>query len=337
MFIYLGTQGAQQATDQNIRNDHLGILRYIHRCDPLTPWARFGLLSKKVLCRPSVGVDTNNLGPEISASYDSQANDLGARGCRHPQACPQVLVLSLCDSQYNTATRTRRMALVRTPKNRMLESPRISQSHQVGLFDMMGWILATSCLASGAKTRVECWRLGLTFLFYNGWIESEGLSNHWQYSRLRQLGLPVDLGLDFASFRIRPCHVIQGVSLPIVTDIYAAVSRSPGTWPFFKPMTRIVLCGTGTNVTPADSALQYKGLWTFQTDPGAMDGDTQPSSISNGGSALRLGSRKKPWLSFSLFHFPITDAVVTGAVVIPSCIMADISVGQCTRCAMSGP
>jgi hypothetical protein len=35
--------------------------------------------------------------------------------------------------------------------------------------------------------------------------------------------------------------------------------------------------------------------------------------------------------------FPITDAIVTGTVVIPSCIMADISVGQCTRCAMSGP
>jgi hypothetical protein len=36
------------------------------------------------------------------------------------------------------------------------------------------------------------------------------------------------------------------------------------------------------------------------------------------------------------FHFPITDAIVTGALVIPLCIMANILVGQCTRCAMSG-
>ena len=42
------------------------------------------------------------MGPEISVSCDGQANDLGARGCRHPQACPRVLVLSLHDSQYNT-------------------------------------------------------------------------------------------------------------------------------------------------------------------------------------------------------------------------------------------
>jgi hypothetical protein len=62
----------------------------------------------------------------------------------------------------------------------MLESPGISRSHQVGPFDRMGWILAMSCLASGMKTRVEYWRLGLTPLFYNDWIKSEGLSNQYQ-------------------------------------------------------------------------------------------------------------------------------------------------------------
>ena len=170
----------QQATDQSIRNDHWGILLYIDRCDPPTPWARFGLLSKKVLHWLSVRVDTNNLGLEISVSCDGQAIDLGARGCRQPQACPRILVLSLHNSQYNTAIHTRRMASVRTPKNRMLESPGISQSRQVGLFDTMGRMLAMSCLASGTKTRVECWRLGLTLLFYNDWIESEGLSNQYQ-------------------------------------------------------------------------------------------------------------------------------------------------------------
>ena len=75
--IYLGTQHTQQATDQNIRNDHSGILRYIPRCDPLTPWAQFGLPSKVVLRWSSIRVDTNNLGPKISVSCNDQANDLG--------------------------------------------------------------------------------------------------------------------------------------------------------------------------------------------------------------------------------------------------------------------
>ena len=61
-----------------------------------------------------------------------------------------------------------------------------------------------------------------------------------------------------------------------------------------------------------------------------MDGKAQSSNL-NGGSALRLGSRKKSWLSV-LFHFLIDDAVVTGTVVILLCIMADISVGLYAMC-----
>ena len=41
------------------------------------------------------------MGLDISVSCEVQANDLGARGCCHPQACPRVLVLSLRDSEYN--------------------------------------------------------------------------------------------------------------------------------------------------------------------------------------------------------------------------------------------
>ena len=48
------------------------------------------------------------------------------------------------------------MALARSPKDRMLESPGISQSVLEGLFDTVGWILAMSCLASGTKASVEC-------------------------------------------------------------------------------------------------------------------------------------------------------------------------------------
>jgi len=111
------TQHMQQATHQNIRNDHSGIPRYIDRCDLLTPWAQFGLLSKKILRWSSVRVDTNNLGPEIPVSCDGQANDLGACGCRHhPQACPRVEAFAIANT---TLQRTRRMASVQTPKNRM--------------------------------------------------------------------------------------------------------------------------------------------------------------------------------------------------------------------------
>ena len=99
---------------------------------------------------------------------------------------PSSLVLSLRDSQYKNK-HTRRRASVRTPKDRMLESPGIFQSDPGGQFDTMEWTLAMSCLASGTKTSVEYWRLGPTRtpLFNNDWLESEG---HVR-SRLRRLGL----------------------------------------------------------------------------------------------------------------------------------------------------
>ena len=122
------------------------------------------------------------------------------------------------------------------------------------------------------------------------------------------------------------CGIYPGsnLMLPQVSVVWTAV-------------TKIILYGRGVNLnmTRAKSMLQYKGLSTSHIDPSKMDSDRNPQpSNPNGTFALRLGSRKKPWL-YILFHFLITDALVTGTLVIPWCIMINISVGQCTRCAMS--
>ena len=55
------------------------------------------------------------------------------------------------------------MASVQSPKDQMSKSPEISQSDQAILFDMMAWLLAMSCLASGTSSAAG-WDQHLPFI-----------------------------------------------------------------------------------------------------------------------------------------------------------------------------
>jgi hypothetical protein len=146
-------------------------------------------------------VDTDNLGPEISVPCEVQANDLGARGCCHPQACPRVLVLSLRDSEYNNNPYQKNGFSSNSEKWNVRISRDFSISSSRTLrYDGMGAGEELLGIWNEDWGRVLNVRTDTSLLY--------------RLARVRRFvhSIPVGRLLDSVSFRIR-LRVIQGVNL----------------------------------------------------------------------------------------------------------------------------